>query len=148
MSPSELVASVATALAGVEELRLAWVFGSRLAGRPRTDSDLDVAVRYDAGLDDAGREAARRRLVAALADALGAVGERADVVDLDRADVAVAFEAVRQGSLALARSEDERVEVVARVARRYDDERGKRELYRRAAVAAARKLGEEADGRG
>lgn len=147
MTGSELVAAIGAALAGVEGVRLAWVFGSRVSGRARVDSDLDIAVRFDAGLEPGGREAARRRLVAALSDELGALGERADVVDLDRADGAVAFEAVRRGDLALARSEAERVDAVARVARRYDDERGKRALFRRAAVAAARRLGEQADGR-
>ncbi len=141
MTPEELTQCVGAALAGVEVVRVAWVFGSRIAGAATERSDLDVAVVLPRELDDAGRERVRRRIVAALTDAMGALGERADVVDVDRASSAVAFRAVRDGRRALARSESERVAAEVRIARRYDDEAPRREMFRRAARLHAGAVG-------
>ena len=138
-----LVAAMATALRPLEGVRVAYLFGSRARGDAREDSDLDVAVSFDPrfdATDDRAREAVRRAIVAALTDALGAVGERADVVNLDRADSAVAFRAIREGHLLLARSESDRVRVEARVGRRYDDDAPKRALFRRAAQDAVARM--------
>jgi uncharacterized protein len=134
---NDLSASLRSALAPVAGVRVAWLFGSRAGGRPRADSDLDLAVVYARHLDAAAREHARRQIAAAVTDALGALGERADVVDLDDADSAVAFHAVTEGVLLVARSEAERVRAVAFIYRRFDDEAPRRELYRRAAIASA-----------
>ena len=134
-------AQIGAALRPIAVVRAAWLFGSRARGTARPDSDLDLAVVYPRELDDAGRERARREIVAALADALGAVGERADIVDLDDADSAVAFRAVTEGLLVLARSEPERVRAVSWIYRRYDDEAPRRALFRRAARAAAQRTG-------
>jgi predicted nucleotidyltransferase len=112
---------------------VAWVFGSRVQGTATDRSDLDVAVVFPHDLDDPAREGARRRIVAALTDAMGGVGERADVVDVDRASSSVAFRAIREGRRALARTEGERVAAEVRIARRYDDDAPRRELYRKAA---------------
>lgn len=137
MAPDELVQRVAAALAALGEVRVAWVFGSRVAGTAGPRSDLDVGVVFAAALDDEAREAARRRIVATLTDALGALGERTDVVDLERTSSAVAFRAIRDGRRALSRSESERVAAEVRIVRRYDDDAPRRELYRRAARAHA-----------
>lgn len=56
---------------------LAYLFGSRAGGRPRPDSDVDLALAYRADLDDSEREVVRSRPVVALADASGALGARA-----------------------------------------------------------------------
>ena len=143
---SDLAARVGDALDPLEAVRVAWVFGSRVRGQPREDSDLDLAVVYARQLDGAAREHARRLIVAALTDVLGAVGERADVVDLSDADSAVAFHAVAGGTLALARTEAERVEACVFAWRRYDDEAPRRALYRRAAVEVSERGGEGIDG--
>jgi hypothetical protein len=142
MAPRDLDALLAAALDPLPQVRVAWLFGSRANGRPRADSDLDVAVRYDPALDTWGRERVRREIVVALADRLGALGERADVVDVDRAPVAVAFAAIRARRCVLCRDERERVDIVARIARRHDDEAPRRALVR----AAARRLAETRDG--
>lgn len=134
---SNLCARVAAATTRVPGVRLAYVFGSRIGGRPREDSDLDVAVLYDRSLDVRGREEARRDLLDALAEVLGALGERADIVDLDRCDSAVAFAAIRNGRLAHARDEDERIQLVSKIARRYDDDAPTRTLFREAARKVA-----------
>lgn len=135
----ELASSVGCALSRVPSVRVAFVFGSRVTGRARIDSDLDVAVVYDRTLTDREREAARRDVLDELAASLGALGERADVVDLDRCDSSVAFSAIKHGRLALARSEPERVRTVVAIARRFDDDAPKRALFRRAAVDAMKR---------
>jgi predicted nucleotidyltransferase len=145
MSPDELAATMASALAPLDRVRVGYLFGSHATGRARQDSDLDVGVVYAPELDEEERERLRRELVALLTDALGALGERADIVDLDAASSAVAFRAISDGKRLFARTERERVAVEVRVARRYDDEAPRRALYRRAAVEAARRLGETPD---
>ena len=142
MSPEDLAKAMTSALATMDEVRLVYLFGSRANGRARVEIDLDVAVVYRRELDGAARERARRRVVAALTDALGALGERADVVDLDAAGSAVAFRVIRDGRRLIARTERERVAAEVRILRRYDDEAPRRALYRRAAVEAARRLGQ------
>jgi hypothetical protein len=134
---------VACALERFAGVRTAWLFGSQVTGRARPDSDLDVAVSYDRTLDADARERLRRQVVDELTESLGALGERADVVDLDDCDSAVAFRAVSEGALLFARNESDRVRVVARVARRYDDEAPRRELFRRAAIAVSTDAGDD-----
>jgi predicted nucleotidyltransferase len=135
------------ALGGVGGIRVAYLFGSRVAGRARADSDLDLAVWYDPALDPAARAGVELDLVAALTDELGPLGERADIVDLDRAGSALAFRAIRDGRRLIERNRAERVRLEARIARRYDDEAPRRALIRRAAIRAGRRLGAEAAGR-
>ena len=86
----------------VEVVRLSWVFGSRIHGKPRADSDLDVGVVYARSLSSRERELARREELQRLTDELGSLGEWADVVDLDRAASIVGFNALKYGVLALA----------------------------------------------
>ncbi len=131
--PAALCAAVASVVARVPSVRLAYVFGSRIVGRPRDDSDLDLAVLYDRALGARAREEARRDLLDLLTEALGRLGERADIVDLARCDSAVAFAAIRDGKLVYASDEDERIQTVSLIARRYDDDTPKRALFREAA---------------
>lgn len=142
-----LIGAVKAALEPLEDVRVAYVFGSRVTGGARPESDLDLGVRYGDGLDAAAREAVRRRVVGALTDALGSLGERADVVDLDRSDAGVAFSCVSTGRRVLARTEPERIALEVRVGRRYEDDAPRRALFRRAAIEAGRRLGERSDGR-
>jgi hypothetical protein len=62
--------------------------------------------------------------------------KRADLTDLDRADGAVAFRAIRDGLCVFSRSDTHRVRAIVDVARRYDDETPMRELFREAARKA------------
>lgn len=142
---AELAGAATRALLPIEAVRVAYLFGSRARGTARPDSDLDIAVIY---ADDAGpeqREILRRQVVAALTDALGSVGERADVVDLERAPSEIAFAAICATRL-LARTDAERVRHEVRIARRYDDEAPRRALFRAAAKRVAEEMG-RADGR-
>jgi predicted nucleotidyltransferase len=141
----EIEARVRAALEPIDALRVAYLFGSRVRGDARPDSDLDVAVVFADGANERERECARRAVISALTDALGALGERADVVDLATADSAVAFRAL-QGRLVLARTDTDRVRIEVRVGRRFDDDAPKRALFRRAARDAVARLARPAPG--
>lgn len=138
----ELGFRLASALAPLGQVRVAWVFGSQVTGRARPDSDLDVAVAFPRSLDAAGRFQARLEIIAALTDAVGPLGERADVVDVDESDAAVAFAALSEGALVLARSEDERIEAAVRIMRRHSDDLPRRLLFREAARRFALESGQ------
>ncbi len=129
----KLVEGVARAVGAVPSVRLAWVFGSRIHGVPRADSDLDVGVVYARGLTGRERELARREVLQRLTDALGHLGEGADVVDLDRAASIVGFNALKHGALALERDGDERLAWVVRAIRKYQDDAPYRALFHEAA---------------
>lgn len=113
---------------------MAWLFGSRAGGRPRPDSDLDIAISIARGSDAHHVE---KRVYDALAQVLGSVGERADVVDLSRAGSALAFKVLREGRRILSRSEPERIALETWIMRRYDDDAPHRRLF----LEAARGLG-------
>lgn len=126
--------AVRAALEPVAAVRVAYLFGSVATGKQHAASDLDLAISFTSSLDGRARHLSTLAIIAALADKLGALGERADVVDLDGASSAVAFAAIN-GCLVICRDVRERVLLETRIARRYDDEAPTRELYRRAARA-------------
>ncbi len=134
MIETDLARGIAAALQPLDAVRAAWLFGSRNDGRARADSDLDLAVAYGPTLSLDRREALRREIVVVLSDALGGIGERADVVDLRDCDPAVGFAAISTGRLVVERSVDERCAIVSYVARRYFDDEPRRALFRAAAV--------------
>jgi predicted nucleotidyltransferase len=129
-----VIAAVGRALAPVEGVRVAYLFGSWVTGRARPDSDLDLAVALDPALSEEERLQTTLAVIAATTDELGALGERVDVVDLRDADPAVAFKAI-QGTCVVSRDERERVRLEVYVARRFDDDAPRRELVRSAARA-------------
>lgn len=123
---------LAALVSAVEGLRLAYFFGSRAEGvAVRPDSDLDLAVAYDRHLDAWGREQARRAVVATLTDELGQLGEKADVVDIERCALPVAFRIVRDGIPLFERQRSDRLQLHSRIARMYDDQAPTRRLFER-----------------
>jgi predicted nucleotidyltransferase len=144
---TELSSSIAAAAARVPGLLVAFLFGSQLDRRTWAESDLDIGVRWQAGLSLEKRVAAERTFATLLAEQLGSLADRLDLVDLDRAASSVAFRAIRDGKCAWARGEAERVRAIVRVSRRYDDEAPLRRLQRDAARAAVRRMSEGAHGR-
>lgn len=125
----------------------AYLFGSRATGKARPDSDIDLAVDWDPALDAVGKAAAECELRTALAKELGAPGERADLVDLRCVGVTLGFRVIRDGKLLMSRNPKARVDLEARIARRYDDEAPYRRLFRRAAVSAGQRMEAMARGR-
>jgi predicted nucleotidyltransferase len=142
----ELEAAIAGALQPFEEVRVAYLFGSRARGRARADSDLDIALHVGAAMGDEHRATLLLSIIAALTDRLGALGERADLLELDRAGSGVAFAVIRDGKCVLCRDQRERVRLEARIARRYDDERPYRDLFHRAALRTAERMGKASRG--
>jgi len=139
-SVEELAERLQAALEPIADVRLVYLFGSVVSGRCHGESDLDVGVVYPRELDGWARERLRREIVAALTDALGRLGERADVVDLERVPGALALDAVRRGRRLIVRDQGERCQFEALAVKRSDDEAGLRELRRRCAIAAAREM--------
>ena len=137
---SEVGQRIAQVLAPLTGVRVAWFFGSRAKGRARPDSDLDLLIAYDRHLNGGERGQLRRKIVYELAGALGRVGERADISDLHQVDSAVAFTAIAEGALVLERSKAERIAAQVYVWKRYDDDAPRRELFRKAALAAAKRM--------
>ena len=137
---AELDAPIAAALRPFAELRVVYLFGSQLGDRARPDSDLDLALSFDRSIDATRRAELMLDLVVALTRALGPLGERADLLDLDRSSSTVGFRAIREGRCVFAREPAARIRLEATLARRYDDERTYRELFRKAARAASERM--------
>jgi predicted nucleotidyltransferase len=137
----ELAGQIGAALEPTREIRLAYVFGSRVRGNARPDSDLDVALSFGAELPSPPRGELILDAVAALTGMLGPLGERSDVLDFEQASSTVAFQVIRDGRCVLCRDPRDRVRLEARIARRYDDERPYRELFRSAAPRASERMG-------
>jgi uncharacterized protein YutE (UPF0331/DUF86 family)/predicted nucleotidyltransferase len=140
-TPDAIVRAIQETLAPIQSVQVAYLFGSRARGTARPDSDLDLAIALPRELDDAQRGRIKLEVIDALTATLGALGERADIVDLDRAGSAVAFAAIAQGRCAYVRDRPDRVRLEASIARRYDDERPYRELMHAAAIRATERMG-------
>lgn len=140
-SLDELCAAVAEACAAVSEVRTAYVFGSRVRGNARSDSDLDLAVDFGCRLPQLARGQAKLQLIAAVTDRLGLLGEKTDVLDLRDTAPEVAFRALRDGRLVKQSSHAERVSLEARIMRAYDDDAPRRAIFLRAAKRAANQMG-------
>jgi uncharacterized protein len=98
-APKRLLDAIARALSPLDEVQAALLFGSRATGRARPDSDVDVAVLLspDSKADGLGL----RRLVGALTDEIAA--DRLDVVILNGAPPALAFQVLKHGVVAFER---------------------------------------------
>ena len=142
---TELDAAITQALTALPEVRLVYIFGSRASGKMRPNSDLDIAVKFAGQPSEDDRGSLKLQLIDTLTKTLGPLGERVDLLDLDRAPTTIAFRVIVDGRLLLCRDPRERIALEARVARRYDDERPQRELFRRAAHAAAARMGQVKD---
>jgi uncharacterized protein len=101
MAVEDLLSRVSRALLPLSQVRAALVYGSRVAGTARPDSDIDVAVL----LDVLPQPDERRRLLWTLLGALGSElgGERVDLVLLNEAPPKLALRVLKQGQVALLR---------------------------------------------
>lgn len=96
-----LLDAIGRALEPLEEVRAALLFGSQATGRARSGSDIDVAVLVDATCVAQGSEEVLRRLIGALSGELAA--DRIDVVILNTASPALAFQVLKHGKVAFER---------------------------------------------
>ncbi len=110
-------------LEALDDLVFAHLFGSRAGGRPRPDSDWDVAVYLRPGLTKAQRFKVRLRLLADL-DNLG----RVDVVVLNDAPPLLAHRAL-QGQRLVVRDSTALVRFSVRTAALAEDERYWSEIH-------------------
>lgn len=96
-----LLRAVAVAAESLPEAQAAFLFGSQACGRARADSDVDIAVLVDRTNGRGDARAQLRRVIAALAAHIAA--DRLDVVILNDAPPALAFQVLKSGKLAFER---------------------------------------------
>lgn len=94
----EIESELGERLRSEPEVVAAYLFGSRARGTARHRSDVDIAVLLEDDDPDT-----HLRVVAAVAEVVGS--ERADVVVLNRAPVALAYRVLRDGRLLCSRDE-------------------------------------------
>lgn len=135
-----LLRAVERGAEALPEVQAAFLFGSHATGRARADSDIDVAVLLDAEFAQANRAGSLRRVIESLAAHLAA--DRLDVVILNDAPPALAFQVLKHGKVAFERNATAlhrfRVRTYARHADYEPVERFFREVTRRRALAGAR----------
>jgi predicted nucleotidyltransferase len=93
---ADLDARLRAVLAQVPEVAAAYLFGSSSRGRPRSTSDVDVAVIFAADVDRATRFRLRCVLSERVAHACGT--SRGDIVDFETASPLLAHEALQRAS--------------------------------------------------
>lgn len=97
---------------------LAYLYGSRAAGRPRADSDIDVGVLLDpSAAIDADRLASRCSDALAAASGLGQI----ETTVLNDAPIRFLGRVLRQRVVLFSRDESARVEYESRIGRMADD---------------------------
>jgi uncharacterized protein len=99
--PEHLRQAVRRALEALPEVQAALLFGSRASGRARADSDIDVAVLLDPVAAAQSVRERLRRILVALSTELAA--DRLDVVILNDAPPALAFQILKHGVVAFER---------------------------------------------
>src|SRR5690606_16141240 len=97
-----LLRAVERGAEALPEVQAAFLFGSHATGRARADSDIDVAVLLDAEFAQANRAGSLRRVIESLAAHLAA--DRLDVVILNDAPPALAFQVLKHGKVAFERN--------------------------------------------
>jgi len=100
---ANLLGAIGGALEPLEEVRAALLFGSQATDRARSDSDIDVAVLVDPTCLERGSDKVLRSVIGALSRELAA--DRLDVVILNSASPALAFQVLKHGKVAFERDE-------------------------------------------
>ena len=109
------------------EVKLAYVFGSWAEGRATDKSDVDVAIYV-------GDRLSWRDYVALKNELEDAVGRPVDLVVLDDAPPALAYQAIARGTLIMAIDMGLMADVEARVVKEWLDLRPKLEAYYEAVI--------------
>jgi predicted nucleotidyltransferase len=136
-----LLRAVAGAAESLPEVQAAFLFGSQASGRARADSDVDVAILLDAASARLDARARLRRAIESLAARIAA--DRLDVVFLNDAPPALAFQVLKSGRLAFERDRGALHRFRVRTYAQHSDfeptERFFRAVTRRRALAGARR---------
>jgi uncharacterized protein len=139
--PDVVLEKIQRALDPLPEVQAALLFGSRATGRARLDSDIDVAVLLDMSAAPTDASDRGRRLLGALALELAA--DRIDLVVLNEAPPALAFQILKYGRVAFERERSFLHRLRVRVYSQHSDfeptERFFREQIKRRALAEARR---------
>jgi predicted nucleotidyltransferase len=118
--------------ADTDDVRLAFLFGSRARGRSRADSDFDIGVLLDADSARGDRGQTVRRLSARLGQAISSA--LADLVILNDAPALLRHRILRDGIVIFERAPEERVRFAIRTLREYQDGQIRREAFTRERV--------------
>jgi predicted nucleotidyltransferase len=98
-----LFVAVGRAMETLPEVQAAFVFGSQATGRARADSDIDVAVLLDAVIAPVDKHSRLKRVFMALGAYVAA--DRLDVVVLNDAPPALAFQVLKRGKQVFVRNQ-------------------------------------------
>lgn len=123
--PGTLVERLGGVLREQEDVRLAFLFGSRARGRARPDSDVDVGVLLDDGLARTDRGATIRRIAARLGRVVSST--LVDLVVLNDAPALLRHRVLRDGVVLFQRSPEERVRFAVTTIREHQDQQIRRE---------------------
>lgn len=116
----ERLRSAAAVVFADRPVTFAYVFGSRVAGRPRPDSDLDVAVAFDPEVP-ADRRAELCLVLARELQEEAAIARIDALVDLAEASIQVAGRALRDGVVIHSADDVARVRHFSRTMRVFGD---------------------------
>jgi predicted nucleotidyltransferase len=119
-------------LAAIDNVRLAYLFGSRARHVARPDSDYDIGVLLDAASARGDRGAIVRRLAGRLGNVVSAA--LIDIVVLNDAPPLLRHRILRGGRVLFQRSPEERVRFAISTIREYQDLRIRRERFARARI--------------
>lgn len=138
-SNGRLAGAIARAAESLPEIQAALLFGSHATGNAREDSDIDVAVLLDPNAAPDGSRARLRRVIDAFAAHIAA--DRLDLVILNDAPPALAFQVLKHGKVCLERDRTALHRFRLRTYTKHSDfepvERFFREATRRRALAQA-----------
>jgi uncharacterized protein len=138
-SNDRLLRAVAQAAETLPEIQAAFLFGSRATGRARAESDIDVAVLLDTACAPIDGRTRLRRVLETFAAHVAA--DRLDVVILNDAPPALAFQVLKHGKLVFERDRTAlhrfRVSTYGRHSDFVSTERFFREVTRRRALTKA-----------
>ena len=84
-------------LSTVADLELAILIGSRATGTARLDSDWDIAIQWNRGIDFVQQLASTEQLRRALAEKLGVSEQTVDLIDLPAARLAMRAVVAEEG---------------------------------------------------
>ncbi|MGH7541861.1 MAG: type VII toxin-antitoxin system MntA family adenylyltransferase antitoxin [Gemmatimonadota bacterium] len=113
------------------EVVFAYLFGSVVKGRPRSSSDLDVAVFFDAERKGTGRLDAAERALDLEARLEARLGRPVQVVVLDHAPPELVQNVLGPGRLLFSRDEEVRVRFYVEAGRRLYDRAHARAIFER-----------------